>query len=58
VANDISSPEIGFGSDDNEVWLLWPDGRSKKISRRSKRKISQEIFQEIGILLNERKRKI
>ncbi|MDW3229632.1 MAG: bifunctional phosphopantothenoylcysteine decarboxylase/phosphopantothenate--cysteine ligase CoaBC [Acidobacteriota bacterium] len=58
VANDVSSSEIGFESDDNEVWLLWPDGRSKKTSRLSKRKISQQIFQEIGLLLNERKRKI
>jgi phosphopantothenoylcysteine decarboxylase/phosphopantothenate--cysteine ligase len=55
VANDVSSPKIGFGSDDNEVWLLWPDGRSKKTSRLSKREISQQVFQEIGVLLNERK---
>ncbi|MBC7361563.1 MAG: bifunctional phosphopantothenoylcysteine decarboxylase/phosphopantothenate--cysteine ligase CoaBC [Candidatus Aminicenantes bacterium] len=56
VANDVSRPETGFGSDDNEVWLLWPDGRSKKIPRMSKRKISQQIFSEIEVLLNERQR--
>jgi len=54
VANDVSQAETGFGSDDNEVWLLWPDGRSKKISRMSKRKISQQIFSEIEVLLHER----
>jgi phosphopantothenoylcysteine decarboxylase/phosphopantothenate--cysteine ligase len=56
VANDVTQPETGFGSDENEVWLLWPDGRSKKILRMSKRKISQQIFSEIEVLLNERQR--
>lgn len=56
VANDVSRPETGFGSDENEVWLLWPDGRCKKIPRMSKRKISQEIFTEIEVLLDERQR--
>lgn len=56
VANDVSRPETGFGSDDNEVWLLWPDGRSKRIPRMSKRKISQQIFSEIEVLLHERQR--
>ncbi|MCR4395334.1 MAG: bifunctional phosphopantothenoylcysteine decarboxylase/phosphopantothenate--cysteine ligase CoaBC [Candidatus Saccharicenans sp.] len=57
VANDVSRPEVGFGSDENEVVLLWPDGRTKKIPRASKRKISQEILAEIEVLLNERKGK-
>ncbi|MGQ9800670.1 MAG: bifunctional phosphopantothenoylcysteine decarboxylase/phosphopantothenate--cysteine ligase CoaBC [Candidatus Saccharicenans sp.] len=57
VANDVSRPEVGFASDENEVVLLWPDGRSRKISRTSKRKISQEILAEIEVLLNERKGK-
>jgi len=56
VANDVSRTDSGFGSDENEVWLLWPDGRSKKIPRMSKRKISQQIFSEIEVLLNERQR--
>jgi len=56
VANDVSQPEIGFGSEENEVWLLWPDGRSKKIPRTTKKKLSQQIWAEIEVLLNERAR--
>ncbi len=58
VANDVSVPETGFASDDNEVLLIWPDGRSRKIPRMSKRKISQEIMKEIEVLLNERRRQV
>ncbi|HAR36073.1 MAG TPA: bifunctional phosphopantothenoylcysteine decarboxylase/phosphopantothenate--cysteine ligase CoaBC, partial [Acidobacteria bacterium] len=57
VANDVSQPGVGFASNENEVVLLWPDGRSRKIPRTSKRKISQEILAEVEVLLNERKGK-
>ncbi|MDI6698767.1 MAG: bifunctional phosphopantothenoylcysteine decarboxylase/phosphopantothenate--cysteine ligase CoaBC [Candidatus Saccharicenans sp.] len=56
VGNDVSRSGVGFGSDDNEVTLSWPDGRFRRIPRASKRKISQEIMAEIEVLLNERKR--
>lgn len=58
VTNDVSRADVGFGSDDNEVILLWPDGRSRQIARSSKRKISQEIMAEVEGLLNERQRKV
>jgi phosphopantothenoylcysteine decarboxylase/phosphopantothenate--cysteine ligase len=54
VANDVSRPDIGFGCEENEVYLFWPDGREKFISKATKRKISQEILTEIGTILNER----
>jgi len=54
VANDVSRPDIGFGCEENEVYLFWPDGREKFISKTTKRKISQEILTEIGTILNER----
>jgi phosphopantothenoylcysteine decarboxylase/phosphopantothenate--cysteine ligase len=54
VANDVSRPDIGFGCEENEVYLFWPDGREKFISKTTKRKISQEILREIGTILNER----
>lgn len=57
VANDVSRPEVGFASDENEVVLLWPDGRSRRIPRTSKRKISQEIMAEVEVILNEREGK-
>ncbi|MGB9764118.1 MAG: bifunctional phosphopantothenoylcysteine decarboxylase/phosphopantothenate--cysteine ligase CoaBC [Candidatus Saccharicenans sp.] len=56
IANDVSVPDSGFGSGYNEILLLWPDGRSRKIPRATKRKISQEIFSEIEVLLHERPR--
>jgi len=55
VANDVSVPGLGFGSEENEVWLLWPDGRSRKIPRMSKRQLSREIFLEIERLWDGRK---
>ncbi|MBC7363831.1 MAG: bifunctional 4'-phosphopantothenoylcysteine decarboxylase/phosphopantothenoylcysteine synthetase, partial [Candidatus Aminicenantes bacterium] len=55
VANNVSEEGVGFAADENEVWLIWPDGRKKLIPRQSKRKISQEIFSEIEVLLERRK---
>lgn len=55
VANDVSREDIGFGRDENEVYLFWPDGRERLIGKTSKRKVSQEILTEIGAMLNERK---
>ena len=55
VVNDVSRQDIGFESDDNEVWLLWPDGRERLISKTTKRKVSQEILTEIGAMFNGRK---
>ncbi len=55
VVNDVSRQDIGFESDDNEVWLLWPDGRERLIPKTTKRKVSQEILTEIGAMFNGRK---
>lgn len=55
VANDVSQEGVGFAAEDNEVWLIWPDGRKKLVARQSKRKISQEIFAEIEVLLEKQK---
>ncbi len=55
VANDVSRGDVGFAAGENEVWIIWPDGRKKMIPRQSKRKISQEIFREIEVLLEGQK---
>ncbi|MDD8020470.1 MAG: bifunctional phosphopantothenoylcysteine decarboxylase/phosphopantothenate--cysteine ligase CoaBC [Acidobacteriota bacterium] len=55
VANDVSRQDIGFGCDENEVYLFWPDGRERFIQKTAKRKVSQEILTEIGAMLNARK---
>lgn len=44
VANDVSRPEIGFGSDDNEVLVLGRDGESELIPRRSKRQVAEALL--------------
>ncbi len=44
VANDISRNDRGFGVDMNEVFMVFPDGSSKKISLRSKREVAKELI--------------
>ncbi len=34
--NNISDPSIGFGSDQNELTLLWPDGNTQTSGKQSK----------------------
>ena len=36
AVNDVSNPEIGFNSDDNELTLIFADGRQEKSGRMSK----------------------
>ncbi|MBK5255197.1 MAG: bifunctional phosphopantothenoylcysteine decarboxylase/phosphopantothenate--cysteine ligase CoaBC [Vicinamibacteria bacterium] len=44
VANDVSRPDIGFSSDENEVHLLFADGRVVKIDKAPKRRIADAIL--------------
>lgn len=44
VANDVSRSDIGFGSDHNEVTLLFRDGRRVPIARDEKRKVASKIL--------------
>lgn len=50
VANDVSRKDIGFGSDENEVFLLFRNGAKKKISKTSKEKIAQDVLSELSSL--------
>jgi phosphopantothenoylcysteine decarboxylase/phosphopantothenate--cysteine ligase len=55
VANDVSRPDEGFGSDTNRVFVLTRDGRSFQTEKMSKREISRVIFNEIeGIIAREK----
>lgn len=45
VLNDISNPEIGFSSPDNEVSIITADNREMNVSRRPKSEVAYEIFQ-------------
>ena len=44
VANDVSAAGIGFGSDDNEVTLLFADGGRSGLARASKRAIADQLW--------------
>jgi phosphopantothenoylcysteine decarboxylase/phosphopantothenate--cysteine ligase len=44
VANDVSRTDIGFSSDENEVHLLFADGRNVRVEKAPKRKIANAIL--------------
>lgn len=44
VANDITKKRSGFGSDYNQVTLVFPDGKSIRSSKRTKWEISAKIM--------------
>jgi len=54
VINDISNPEIGFSSDDNEVKIALAQGEIIDVSRRSKEDVAFEILKVGQELLQER----
>lgn len=45
VVNDISRDDVGFGTDDNEVYIVSKEGSVNKIDKDSKRKIAQKIIE-------------
>ncbi len=44
VANDVSRADIGFSADENEVHLLYADGRSVKVDKAPKKRIANSIL--------------
>jgi phosphopantothenoylcysteine decarboxylase / phosphopantothenate---cysteine ligase len=55
VANDISAAGIGFGADENEVTLVFADGRIVPLPRASKLAIAHEIWDHLLRTLVERR---
>jgi len=47
VANDVSQPGIGFDSDDNEVRILFADGRSEALPRMRKDDLAFAILEKL-----------
>jgi phosphopantothenoylcysteine decarboxylase/phosphopantothenate--cysteine ligase len=45
VANDVSGREIGIGADDNEVLLLFRDGRRSALPRQSKSSLAEKLVE-------------
>ena len=48
IANDISKKDVGFGSDDNEVYIIDKHDNIKKIDKSSKNNIAKVIIDEIS----------
>lgn len=46
VANDVSDPQLGFGTPDNEVWLVTSTGE-EHVPRSSKRAIAQTVLDRV-----------
>ena len=47
VANDITSSDTGFASDDNKVVIFTKDGEEINLDKMSKRKVASKIFDTI-----------
>ncbi|MFW6160024.1 MAG: bifunctional phosphopantothenoylcysteine decarboxylase/phosphopantothenate--cysteine ligase CoaBC [Acidobacteriota bacterium] len=54
IANDISREALGFGSDINQVVLIFPDGRIISPEAQTKRQLSRLILDEVEVLLEKR----
>jgi phosphopantothenoylcysteine decarboxylase/phosphopantothenate--cysteine ligase len=44
VVNDVGRGDIGFDAEDNEVLILGPGSRREEVPRRSKREVSERIW--------------
>ena len=47
VANDVSRKDIGFSTDENEVYIINRNLDVKKVEKQSKLKIAEEIIKEV-----------
>jgi phosphopantothenoylcysteine decarboxylase/phosphopantothenate--cysteine ligase len=47
VANDLTAENAGFGSDTNEVTILWPGGEMENLPSNSKEVIAMEIWDRV-----------
>jgi phosphopantothenoylcysteine decarboxylase / phosphopantothenate---cysteine ligase len=54
VANDVSRADIGFSADENEVHLLFADGKDVLVKKASKRRIADAILDAVKDLRNAR----
>ncbi len=53
VANDITSKDSGFGSDNNRVIIISKNGKIDELPLMSKRKVADEILNKVVIALSE-----
>jgi len=55
VVNDVTRPDAGFGTDTNQVKILYPSGEIKDLPLMSKEEVSQFILDDVVNLLKRRK---
>jgi len=55
VANDVTGSDTGFGSDTNQVKILYPSGEIKDLPLLSKEEVSYAILDEVALLLRQKK---
>ena len=48
VANDVTLPGSGFGTDTNQVSIIFPDGRQEPLELMSKRGVAAEIWARVS----------
>ena len=51
VANDLTQPGAGFGTDTNIVTLYFRDGRERQLEKLPKREVAIMLLEEINALL-------
>ena len=51
AANDISAADAGFGTENNRVTLMYPDGSSQSLPLAAKEQVSEQIISELAHLL-------
>ncbi len=51
VANDVTAQGSGFGTDTNQVTLLWRGGRSETLPLTSKAEVAERVLDEVAALL-------
>ena len=56
VVNDVTRPGAGFGSDTNQVKIIYPSGQIKDLPLMTKEGVSQLILDEVVRLLKSRKK--
>ena len=57
VVNDVTKPGVGFGSDTNQIKILYPSGQAKDLPLLTKEEVAQFILDDVVKLLKQ-KRKI
>jgi len=55
VVNDVTKPGAGFGSDTNQVKILYPSGQVKDLPLMTKEEVSQFILDDVVKLLKQKK---